>query len=64
MSIEAELYRARASAITKLYVSTNDAGKLTVAAMLAQSYEALAKNEEWLSGEVSPCEPRQPRSTH
>jgi hypothetical protein len=54
MSDVAELYRQRARFIERQITATDDMVVRVFRQQLAASYEQLAENEEWLSGEMSP----------
>jgi hypothetical protein len=55
MSGSADVFRQRASHLLRIGGGEKDPNKQRVCRTLADSYEALARNEEWLEGECAPC---------
>jgi hypothetical protein len=54
VSERAEEFRARARRISRSLSTSDDAHLRSLSHSIAQSYEMLARNEEWLEGEVAP----------
>jgi len=54
MSIRADVFRQRAEHLLRLGRCDKDVERQRVCRTLAESYEALACNEEWLEGEFPP----------
>ena len=56
MSDTADVFRQRAKHLLRVSSGQTDLRQRELFKMIANSYEALAKNEEWLEGEQRPCE--------
>jgi len=54
MSIRADVFRQRAVHLQRISRGDKDLEKRQICQTLAESYEALARNEEWLEGELAP----------
>jgi hypothetical protein len=54
MCIQAEVLRSRADNVARRFARSTDATVRAMADSIVQAYEALAQNEEWLAGAVSP----------
>jgi hypothetical protein len=62
MSTRADVFRQRAEHLLRLSRSDKDLEKQRICRTLAESYEALARNEEWLEGEFAPSREMPSRS--
>jgi hypothetical protein len=56
MSTRADVFRQRAEHLLRLGRCDKDLERQKICRTLAESYEALARNEEWLEGEFQPSE--------
>ena len=62
MSKRSEELRKRARELTRSINDTHDSDEREMSLGIAQAFIALARNEEWLDGEVSPVERSTKRS--
>jgi len=56
MSTRADVFRQRAEHLLRISRCDKDLEKQRIRRTMAESYEALARNEEWLEGELPPAE--------
>ena len=60
MSDVAEAYRQRARVVAARYADNSDRKLRAISQTLVEAYEQLARNEEWLAGEIPPHIDRPP----